>query len=338
MKKLLILVLVVLVFGCDSDQDKAGRFLLKGNEAMGKGEFNEAVRLYTEAIAKDPDFIDAYNNRGVANYRDGKYVEAINDYTHILLQIDPEFSSARRNRVNAYLDAGRYEKALEDLMVLKNVFPDSAFVDFSRGLVYHEMKDFSQSIDAFNAALKKDEKNPEILINAANGYFMLKDFKSAEALLNRAMAIDATEPNIYNTLALIETAKSNYDKALDLVQQALKLDITNPYFLNNRGYIYLMKSDLENAEPDIRRAIIGAPQNAWAYRNRGILLFKQQKYEGAIRNFELAEKLEKEVPMMHVYWAKALVAMERMVEACQLIKEASVNINSDQELKSLNCG
>ena len=101
MKRLFILTVVIFCLSCDSDQDKAGRFFLKANEAMAKGENQEAIRLYTEAIGKDDQLKEAWNNRGVANYKEKRYVEAINDYTQILLQIDPNFVDARRNRVNA---------------------------------------------------------------------------------------------------------------------------------------------------------------------------------------------------------------------------------------------
>ncbi|WP_208506324.1 tetratricopeptide repeat protein [Roseivirga sp. E12] len=337
MKKVFVLLVLCATFACDSDENKSGRFFIKGNEALNKGEYNEAVRLYSEAIAINDKYVEAYNNRGVAYYRDRKYIEAINDYTTILLQVDPEFSDAKRNRVNAYLDAKRYEKALEDLDDLEGLFPDSAYVDFNRGLVYHEMKDFIRSIEAFNAALIKDEGNPEILINAANGYFMLKDFDKAEGLLNQAEMIDASEPNIYNTQALIETSKENYDVALDLVEEALKLDATNPYFLNNRGFIYLMQGDIVKAGPDIRRAIIGASDNGWGYRNRGILLYMQENHEGAIRNFERAEKLEGKIPLMLDYWVASLKALGRTEEACEKVQGSPDEIKPKTKA-GLSCG
>jgi tetratricopeptide (TPR) repeat protein len=83
-----------------------------------------------------------------------------------------------------------------------------------------------------------------------------------------------------------------------------------------------MLGDLVKAGPDIRRAIIGASENAWGYRNRGILLHLQENYEGAIRNFERAEKLEGKVPMMLDYWVASLKALGRADEACEKMKEA----------------
>jgi len=333
MKKLFSVVLVMLLFGCDNDENKAGRFLIKGNDALNKGEYNEAVRFYSEAIAKNDKYIEAYNNRGVANYKDGKYIEAISDYNLILLQIDPEFSEARRNRVNAYLDAGRYEKALGDLEVLEETFPDSAFVDFSRGLVYHEMKEFDLSIEAFEKSFDKDDTNAETLVNVANGYYMVRDFNKAKLTLEQAIGLNAKEPNSYNTLALIATEQEDYSVALRNVEEALILDGGNPYFLNNKGYIHLLMGDLDKAEKDIRRAIIGAPQNPWAYRNRGILFFLKDRFDDAVRNFEQAAKYDEKIPRLNFYWASALYELGRKGEACERV--AFLKDKGSQESKKL---
>lgn len=339
MRKQLIYLLTILIFACDSEQDKAGRFFIKGNTALTNGEYDEAIRFYSEAIAIDNQYKEALNNRGVAYYRERKYVEAINDYTQVLLQIDPEFIDARRNRVNAYLDAGRYEKALEDLDILQIAFPDSVFVDFTRGLVYHEMKDFTKSVEAFELALAKDEDNAEILINAANSYFMMKDYDQAVRLLEQAKMLDASEPNIYNTLAMISSygTQPDYDQALGYINDALELDSDNAYFLNNRGFIHLMRGDWEKAEPDIRRAIIGAPENAWAYRNRGILLLNQGNYEGAVRNFERAETLEEGVPRMYFYWTLALTRLNKLEEACAVKDRSPEDFELTADLAKLPC-
>lgn len=319
MKKLFPIVLVVLFLACDSDENKAGRFLIKGNQALNKGDYNEAVRLYSEAIAINDQYVEAFNNRGVANYKDGKYIEAIIDYTQILLQIDPDFSEARRNRVNAYLDAGRYEKALEDLVELEKIFADSAFVDFNRGLVYHEMKEFDLSIASFEKSFEKDDTNSETLVNVANGYYMIRDFDKAKQILQRAIGLNATEPNSYNTMALIATEEKDYPSALRQVEEALSLDEANPFFLNNRGYIHLLMNDLESAEKDVRRAIIGSPENPWAYRNRGIIFYLQDRFDDAIRNFQQAAKYDENIPRLNFYWASALNALGQKEAACERV-------------------
>lgn len=339
MKKYLLLLTLFLVFSCDSDEDKAGRFFIKGNEALNNGQFEKAVKFYSEALAIKPNYKEALNNRGVALYQDARYTEAIIDYSNILVQVDTGYADALRNRANAYLAAGQYEKALKDISRLEQKQPDSAYVYFTRGIVYHEMKDHAGSIKAFNEALAKGSDSTEVYINIANSMFMMGDYESAINRLNQAKEINDEEPNIYNTMALVESYRPepNFDLALDLVNQALKLDYNNPYFLSNRAFIYLNQSKLEEAEKDIRISIIGASGNAWAYRNRGILFYFQEDYEAAIRNFEIAADIDNEVPRMYAYWALSLEEVGMEEKACEVIANSPEDLKSFASLSSLSC-
>ncbi|WP_305982959.1 tetratricopeptide repeat protein [Roseivirga thermotolerans] len=338
MKKVFqLIVLVSLLVACDSDQDKAGRFFIKGNEALNQGQYNEAVRYYTEAIALAPSMKEAYNNRGVAYYKDGRYAEAINDYSYALVQIDEHYADAIRNRANAYLADHRHSKAIEDLNRLQRIYPDSSFVYFTKGIALHEDKAYAEAIDAFEKALTMQPNDAEAMVNQANSFYMLQEFEQAEQLLNRAESIDASEPNIYNTRGLIAMEKKEYSNALNWFNIALKMDPGNAYYLNNRGYLYLQMNRISAAEEDLRRAIIGAPNNAWAYRNRGYYFHLNKRFEDAIRNFELAAKMDNEVPLLHFYWAQTLQSLNRGEEACEILSRETTTLPEVEDLRQQVC-
>ncbi len=336
MKKLLILPLILLIWSCDSEQDKAERFFLKGNEALTNGQYREAIRFYNEALALKSDYIVAYNNRGVAYYQDGKYPEAINNYSTILVQYDTLFPDALRNRANAYLADGRYERAISDLGELEEVYPDSAFIPFTKGIAFHEAKQYDEAISSFKLARNLDDDNAEILVNAANSYFMKGELQKANELLAEAELMDASEPNIYNTKGLIAMEQEDWTLAKTNFDLALKMDPGNPYYYNNRGFLNLQLDSLDAGYNDIRRAIIGDPNNAWAYRNRGILFYKQGRTEDALRNFELAQSMDERIPLLYYYWALTLISNNDNARACELIQ---LEMETSQQITRLqnNC-
>ena len=88
MKYGILSLFIVLLFACESNEDKAGRFFLMGNNSLAEGNFKEAIRLYTEALQKNPKMKEAFNNRGVAYFKDKKYEKAILDYTKIIDEVD----------------------------------------------------------------------------------------------------------------------------------------------------------------------------------------------------------------------------------------------------------
>lgn len=336
-RSVLLVVILCLFWACDSDSQKAQRFLLKGNKSLNEGKYVEAIDFYSEALALDNTYKEAFNNRGVANYKKGRYTEAINDYSQIIVQIDPTFSEAYRNRANAYLADGRYDRALEDLRYLEEEMPDTTFVHFTKGLVYHEMKEFRASIKAFTQAAKLSPNDAEPLVNQANGYFMLKQLDSAKLILQKAETLDPEEANIYNTYGLIAMEEQAYMQAQAYYDQAIQLDRDNAFFYNNRGFLFLMLNKLPEARKDIRRAIIGDPENPWGYRNRAILFFKEGKLSDALRNFELTADMDAKIPLLHYYWAETLLASDQQQLACEVImKEIDPEINLN-DWRNTNC-
>ena len=318
----LFALLFLFVFACDSDMDKAGRFLLMGNNELSDQNYKEAIRLYTEAIGKDPQFKEAYNNRGVAFYRTERYAEAVNDYTFAILQIDPDYVDAYKNRFEASLAAGNFNRALSDAQYLSKNYPDSAYTYFYEGLALTELKRFDEAIEKFGIAFEKKPTDAEALVNQANAYYMSDRFDQAKTLLQQAMGIDASEPNLYNTLSLIATQEGDYEEALRQVNQAIELDRLNPYFNNNRGFIYLNLGELEKAEADINLGIKADPRNPWAYRNKAIFYYESENYDAALRNIEQAALYDDTVPLLNLYWAKILIELDRVEEACTKLSAA----------------
>lgn len=323
MKQLLVSLLVIgFIFSCESDETKGARFFLKGNEALNKGEYKEAIRLYSEAIDKYPALEDAYNNRGVAYYKSGEYFNAIQDYSKVILEMNDEHFKARGNRVDAYIASGRNEDAIRDLRWAKEYFPDSAMVYFKMGLANFGMKDYPASAASFNQAYSKDSSNVEALVNAANADYFMKEFQQAEIKLKAAEALDATEANIYNTRCMMAIEKRDYEAAMQHIAQALDFDGSNGIYLNNRGFLKLMKGELEAGGKDIDRAIVSDPQNAWAYRNKGIYYFLMERYDDALRNFVQTARIEEDMNFLHYYWGATLLKLDKKDEACQKLQQS----------------
>ncbi|PIQ49843.1 MAG: hypothetical protein COW03_03020 [Cytophagales bacterium CG12_big_fil_rev_8_21_14_0_65_40_12] len=331
----LLITFLLSVFACDSDMDKAGRFFLMGNEELKAQNYKEAIRLYTEALDKNPLFKEAYNNRGVAYFKTLRFAEAINDYTYAILQVDPDYTDAYKNRFEASLASGNFKRALDDADFLRKTFPDSAYTYFYKGLALTELKRFDEAISEFQKSYELDAANVEAVVNQANAYYMSDRYTEAKQLLQKAIGMDASEPNIYNTLSLIASQENDFEKALEFANEAIALDRLNPYFNNNRGYIYLNLGELEKAEADINLGIKADPRNPWAYRNKAIFYFKSENYDAALRNIEQAALYDDTIPLLNYYWGAILLKLNRKVEACE--KLAALTQPEAANLKQQAC-
>lgn len=75
-------------------------------------QYQEAVRRTTELIEKAPWFAEAWNQRAIAQFNLGNFVQAIRD-CHQALEINPYHFVAATNMGQAYLELKNYVSALE---------------------------------------------------------------------------------------------------------------------------------------------------------------------------------------------------------------------------------
>ena len=61
-----------------------------------KGQPDEAIRQFQEAIRLKPDYAEAHSNLGTAFFQQGRADEAIRQYQEAL-RLKPDFPDARRN-------------------------------------------------------------------------------------------------------------------------------------------------------------------------------------------------------------------------------------------------
>ncbi len=317
MKRALVGLLVIGLIACESAADKADRFFLKGNVALNEGRLEEAVRMYNEAIDKNPSLKEAYNNKGVALYRDGKLEEAIDTYTDLLFNVDAYYMEARRNRLDAYLDNRDMKNVAKELKFFQDAYPDSSWVYMLRGIAMIKTKSYGMARLNFARALEMEPDNAENLVNIANTYYYLKRHDDATVYLDSALKVNPDLASIYNTKSMIASSVGNYERALEHSNKAISLDPTNPYFYNNRGFAQLKLGALDEAERDIDIAIRGDIYNGWAYKNKGIFYNLKGDYESALRNFQLAVKYDSAVEQLHSYYGDALYELGRTDEACK---------------------
>lgn len=95
-------------------QGEAEKLFEQGNRLYEQGRYQEAVESYDKALAIDPKYAAAWNNRGLALDNLGKHQEAVESYDKALA-LDPKLAPAWYNRGNALDNLGKYQEAAEAL-------------------------------------------------------------------------------------------------------------------------------------------------------------------------------------------------------------------------------
>ena len=92
------------------DPQKAVEFKNQGNQALGQGNTDEAIRLYTEAIKCDPSQYVFYSNRSAAYTKKEDYDNAIKD-AEKAISLNPSFPKSYSRLGFALWKLGRIEEA-----------------------------------------------------------------------------------------------------------------------------------------------------------------------------------------------------------------------------------
>jgi tetratricopeptide (TPR) repeat protein len=128
------------------------------------GLYDDAIKNYTEAIQRQPEYPRAFYNRGVNRAKKGDFAGAILDYTEAI-RLLPNYPEAYYNRGTSYNELGEHDKAIKDLTQAIQQKPGFADAYFNRAYSWNMKKDFYSAIAdyedhiKFGGARKKDSEN-----------------------------------------------------------------------------------------------------------------------------------------------------------------------------------
>jgi tetratricopeptide (TPR) repeat protein len=99
----------------------------KGKVLRGQGKTDEAIACFNEALALDPEYIEALKERAdtysnTDYIKPGKFDEAIDDYSKII-RIKPDFIEAYIGRARTYALKGDTAQAIADLTYVTGTHP-----------------------------------------------------------------------------------------------------------------------------------------------------------------------------------------------------------------------
>jgi tetratricopeptide (TPR) repeat protein len=106
---------------------------------------------YTEAIRLDPQYANAYYNRGRAYRKRGLYEQAIEDFD-AYIRLDPDDAGAFFERAYTYDELGQYQRAIDDLNEAIRLDLEYAVAYNNRGVAYQNLGHQEQAEQDFAKA------------------------------------------------------------------------------------------------------------------------------------------------------------------------------------------
>ena len=215
--------------------------------------WHDSGRLWTYALALDPNSPIAHSNLGELLDRQGRPAEAI-DHFQQALRTKPDFPLAHNNWGMALKGQGRPAEAIDHFQQALRLKPDFPIAQNNWGTALGQLGEPAAAIDHFQQALRLD---PDFALAHSNwGAALLQQGQPAEAI--------------------------------EHFQQALRIDPDLALARSNWGAALLQQGQPAEAIEHLQQALRVQPDLAEAHANLGLALAQQGKLAEATEHYQQA--------------------------------------------------
>jgi putative GTP pyrophosphokinase len=147
-----------------ADNASIDDLLLNALTAHNRNSFDEAIALYSRILELRPEGpIESliYKHRGMANFAQSKYQDAIADFSNAL-ELDQKSYKAAYYRGVVHSVLKQYAEAVDDFTQSLAINPYQSFCLFRRGQAYFHIGDFPQALSDCEASLALEPKNETV--------------------------------------------------------------------------------------------------------------------------------------------------------------------------------
>jgi predicted O-linked N-acetylglucosamine transferase (SPINDLY family) len=224
-----------------------------------------------------------------------RHVEAVNSYGQALA-LEPRFVAALQNRAIALRAMRRFEEALADCDRALAIDPKFATVHSERGRLLAELGRVEEGLTAYDRSLALDPRSAAALYDRGLALLELERFEAALASFDKALDID---PNFIAALTnrgnvLLQLGRA--EEALSALARVLELAPDSSAALNSYGNVLLDLGRLEEAIASFDRAAQIDPDFEPTWINRSSAALKARSFDIAAESLQRLTDMQSTVP------------------------------------------
>jgi len=274
-----------------SAQEKS-KYLIEGENLVGKGKLKDAIKLYTKAVEEDDHNPVYFQKRGIAYAASMQLNEAYDDFSKAI-HLDNNFAEAYLCRAKVLTTVQRFEDAISDLdMAIKYAPNDSVRYEgfLARSGEKMSIRNFKGAFEDSKLFYEYDSLSRDALMNMAMSKLELKEPEVALEYLFRIISLHPKDANALMNIGFVNLQTEHYDTALYYIHKAAELDPKNAYALCNEGYAKLKLGKTREALESVNASLKLNPENSYAYRNRALIFIEMGNTEKACVDLQTAIK------------------------------------------------
>ena len=208
--------------------------LAKAKSLLARGEWDQAIIFYDEAIRVGPKTCAMHSSRGFAYQQKGNAAEALADYNEAI-RLDPNNVSAFYGRSNVHHSLRDLPNAIADLDRAIQISPAKAMLYWSRAVRLQEKPDYPAAIADATKAIALEPKEERYVVYRGYLYRLSGEYDNAIADYDRLIATDPECADAYMgrygaylKKGEKEKASADFDRAMELSAKRKKLQGAPP--------------------------------------------------------------------------------------------------------------
>ncbi len=225
-----------------------------GNAKYHLRDYAGAIADYTIAIQLKPNYVLAYNNRGVVKGKLGQHFAAITDYD-TAIRIKPDYATAYYNRGNVKGKLEQYFAAISDYDAAIRLKPDLAEAYHNRGSSKDRLGEHFAAISDFDNAIRLKPDHATAYYNRGNAKTKLEQYFAAISDYDIAIRLEPNNAYAYYSRGRVKATLEQYFAAISDYDIAIRLEPNNAYAYYQRGLAKVLLYGTLEAKQDLRTAL-----------------------------------------------------------------------------------
>ena len=277
-------------------------------------KYEEALKLYDEAIQINSDSYVIWYRRGIALWILDENEEAVKSFDHAI-KINSDSCVVWQFRGCALRDVGQDEEAVESYDQALRIDSNQYQIWFDRGITLWKLGQEEEAINSYSKALEINPDKDEIRLKRGLALWLLDRNEVAISDLDQVLKIDSQNHRAWHYRGRAMSDMKEYEQAIESYDKALGIDANYYKAWHHRGVALEELNKREEAIFSYKKAVSLSPNYSESWSKLGGALWMLDNNEEAVAAYDCALEINPNDYESWFYRGKALTDLGRDEDA-----------------------